>query len=167
GFGLSRSQLVHRAVAVRAAVLGRAVEVAFLVEDQARKRISAVPRLTSETVEYLLRAGRGDLEHRAHAVSAALPGRAIEVPLLAEDQARNGILAVQGLTTEAVEHLLSLGQRWPRRNKQRGKNSQCQNTTSHILTFSEHDSPPHLNPDFLSCPKTAAIVLPHPCWRQC
>ena len=61
-------------------------------------------------MEQLLRAGRGDLEHRAiDAVKTAGVHHAIEVAVLVEDQSPIGIGAVPVL--EAVEHLLRAGRR--------------------------------------------------------
>ena len=69
-----RGQLEHCTRAVRAAPFRGAVKVALLIEGQASIGTDPIARLAAKAVEDFLSAGRGQLEHRAEAVSAAVYG---------------------------------------------------------------------------------------------
>ncbi len=90
-------QLEHRPEAVRlatapsATIVGRAVEIAGGIEDQAGVGQKPVRAVVAEAMQHRLRpaparCGR-QLEHRPVAVSAALGGRAVEIAGGIEDQA--------------------------------------------------------------------------------
>src|SRR5579859_7763137 len=84
--------LKHRAVAVRAAIFGRTVEIAVLALDQPGFRVGAIhidlsPRGDrAEGIEAGESAGCRDLKHRAVAVRAAIFGRTVEIAVCALDQ---------------------------------------------------------------------------------
>src|SRR6266851_3460780 len=117
--GAGRRQLEHRAAPKRvaqggasAAFLGRAIEVARPVHDQAGSRIGAVGAiaLRAKAVEDVLAppgAGRRQVEHRAVAPGTATHRRAIEVARPVHDQAgsRIGAVGAIGLRAKAVEDL--------------------------------------------------------------
>src|SRR5208282_4708093 len=89
-------QLEYRAVAVIATVERSAVEVAVIVEDQARKWILPIALSTAKPVKDLLLAFCGQLKDRAAAITAACEVAAIcrgpiEVARIVNDQARKGI----------------------------------------------------------------------------
>src|SRR6266851_5954862 len=97
-----------------AAFLGRAIEVARPVHDQAGSRIGAVGAiaLRAKAVEDVLAppgAGRRQVEHRAVAPDTATHGRAIEVARPVHDQAgsRIGAVGAIALRAKAVEDVLA------------------------------------------------------------
>src|ERR1017187_7796002 len=109
-------ELEHRTEAGRAAAVGRAVEIAGAIKDQAAFRASPVRRV-AEAMQHVLRpsSARGgrQLEHRAAAVppatsSAALAGGAVEIASGIEDQAPDGPGPVR-TAAEVMQHLLRPG----------------------------------------------------------
>src|SRR5208337_299984 len=104
-----RGQLEHRALAVSAAHRGSAIEVALLIENQARIGGGPIARLEAKAVEDHLRAGCGQLEHRPLAVRAAADRGAVEVALFIEGQACSGIGPIARLAAKAVQDLLRAG----------------------------------------------------------
>jgi hypothetical protein len=104
-------QLEHRPVAVIAALVGRAVEIADVIEDQAGHGDSPVREV--EAKQHLLppapaRCGR-QLDHRPAAVrlatapSAAIVRRAVEIAGGIEDQAGVGQKPVRAVEVEAMQ----------------------------------------------------------------
>ena len=93
----SGGQFEHCAVAVSAAVRGRAVEISGRIQDQADIGIRPISPAAAEAMKYVLRPaptrlGR-KLERRADAVSAPLVGRAIQIASGVGDQAGEGPLS--------------------------------------------------------------------------
>src|ERR1019366_1305553 len=98
-------QLEDRSCGVRAAIRGRAIEVAGVIEDQPSVGIQPVRRAVTEAVQYRLRPAASAVgrhfKRRPAAVSSAIYRRSIEVPGTVEDQPSMGILPISA-TPEAV-----------------------------------------------------------------
>src|SRR5215472_6335347 len=92
-----RHQLKHRAFAVSAAIGGRAVEIPHGVQNHTAYGIGPI-RTISETPENCLRPRRRQLKHRALVVSAAMLGRAVEIPLRVQDHTGQGIGPIRAIS---------------------------------------------------------------------
>ena len=135
-----RRELEDDALPVDPAVLGRPIEVSFLIKDQTRKRIRPIsagvtPR--TEVMEDCLLALWGQLKHDATApvrvaafvVSAAAVGRPVKVSLLVEYQpcSRAYPIVAVVLRAEAVKHAFAPG---PCRAQQYSENHRRQQDAS-------------------------------------
>ena len=100
-----RRELENAAIAARAALRGRAVEIACGVRDQPSLRVCPVLS-ACEGVEHGLDAIRRQLEDDAAiARSSAVNGRAVEIARCVLDEARQGFVAV-ATSPEGIEHRL-------------------------------------------------------------
>src|SRR5208337_1084859 len=101
-----RVELVHRAVAARAPILGGAIQIALLIQH---RRIPGIESVTPshEVVEDAVVSGRRDFVDGAVAIGAAL-GRAVKIALLVENGSDIiGFKAVRG-TGKDVENRLDV-----------------------------------------------------------
>src|SRR6202451_4087536 len=103
-------QLKHRTLAACAALIGCAIEVSGLIEDQTGKRVRTIIAAAAEkAVDYVFgpcAIGIYQFEDFAEAVGTALVGRAIKITRPVGNQGAIGDVTVHatGLSAEVVEH---------------------------------------------------------------
>src|SRR6266849_8154953 len=98
--------LEDRAVEVRAAARGCAIEISVAALNQSRGTNSVG---TDEREENRLHPGRCDLEHRASTGRAAVPCGAVEIPIAALNQPGGWQTSVGGTARKRMEHSLDPG----------------------------------------------------------
>src|SRR5580693_5140587 len=99
----ARRELEDRAVAARAALIGRSIEIAVAALDHAGIGMFAVVA-PGEGIQNRLGPARCDLEDRAKAVGAAEIGCSVEVAVAALDQTGIGSLSVGAGLGEGMQH---------------------------------------------------------------